>query len=247
MTLYGSWAGATPASLLGEFVWPTRHWFVGAIMLFYAAFFFLLASRRARAFEFLAALLLVPYAIGYVWFIDLGRWSLEGGYFKWIFYGQVMLLGAALAGRSELMSASNWRREAFLFTVFFVSYFALKLALTATGVWQAQFVLHLLTLPAVMLAFRVCAVPELQRWIECTRGGRVATFVSLISFEIYLTQHLFHSNAWLQSLPFPLGAVLALAGIFVLALGVMRLADGCRTVVQRLAASAARVGAQAGP
>jgi hypothetical protein len=69
----------------------------------------------------------------------------------------------------------------------------------------------------------------------------------LISFEIYVTQHLFHSNAWLKSLPFPLGAVLALAGIFALATVVMRLADRFRATMRRMAAIAGRSTAEAMP
>jgi peptidoglycan/LPS O-acetylase OafA/YrhL len=247
MTVYGLWGAVTPASFLGEFVWPTRHWFVSAMMLFYLIFFFILSSCQARAFELLAALLMLPYAIGYFWFIDLGRWSLESGYFKWIFYGQIMLLGAALAHRQDWMIASDWRREVLLFVILFAGYLAFKLVMGATGFWQAQGILHLMTLPMVLLAFRAGAALPVQRWTECARLGRVATFISLISFEIYLTQHLFHGNAWLQSLPFPIGAVLALAGTLALAAVVMRLAHVVRATMQRLAAIAGLSAAQAAP
>lgn len=247
MTAYGLWGAATPASLMAEFVWPTRHWFVGAISLFCVAFFFILASGRPRYFEWLAALLLVPYAICYLWLIDLNRWSLEGGYFGWIFYAQVMLLGGALATRSELMVTSHWRRDVALLATFVLVYFASKLAMSATGFWRVQFILHVLTLPLVLLAIRVTAAPAIQRWTESTRPGRVATFISLISFEIYVTQHLFHSNAWLKSLPFPLGAALAFAGILALATVVMRLADRCRAAMRRMTTSAASSTADARP
>lgn len=241
LTYLGLWNAATPATLFAEFFWPTRHWFISAIMLFYIAFFLLLATGRKLAFEAGAALLFIPYVIGYLWFVDLSTWSVEGGYFKWIFYGQVMLLGAVVANRDDLLVSGNWRLEAFALVALFVSYFGAKLLMSATGFWDAQFVIHLLTLPMLLLAFRVCAAKPMQDWVVQSGPGRAAGFVSVIAFEMYLTQHLFHGDPWLRSLPFPLGAMLALAGVMLLSMGVLWLANLIRSGLDRRTGSVARI------
>lgn len=241
LTYLGLWGAATPSSLFSEFVWPTRHWFISAMMLFYIAFFLLLATGRKFAFEVSAALLLIPYVIGYLWFVDLSTWSIEGGYFKWIFYGQVMLLGAVVANRDDWLVSGNWRLEAFALAVLFVSYFGAKLLMSATDSWDAQVVIHLLTLPILLLALRVSAAKPMQDWVVHSRPGRVVGFISLIALEMYLTQHLFHTAPWLRSLPFPLGAILALAGVILLSMGVLWLSNLIRSTLDRRTASVARV------
>lgn len=240
LSYLGLWQAATPATLFAEFVWPTRHWFISAIMLFYVAFFVLLATGKKFAFELVAALLLIPYIMGYLWFVDLSTWSVEGGYFKWIFYGQVMLLGAVIANREYLMVASDWRKEAFMLAALFVGYFIVKSSMSATGFWQVQFVIHLLTLPLLLLAVRVCAAKSMQDWTEQSRLGRGAGFISAIALEMYLSQHLFHTDPWLQSLPFPLGAGLAFAGVVLLSMGVLWLANRSRMTLARTASDSGR-------
>jgi peptidoglycan/LPS O-acetylase OafA/YrhL len=229
LTYLGLWNEATPSSLFGEFVWPTRHWFISAIMLFYVAFFLLLASGHKRAFEISAGLLLIPYGLGYLWFIDLSRWSIESGYFKWIFYGQLMLLGAAAANKDNCIKVYNLRIEAAVLAIAFVGYFAVKLLMSATGFWKAQFVIHLLTLPILLLAFRISTSEQMQSWTKHSHFGRVASFISAIALEMYLTQHLFNTDPWLRSLPFPLGAILAFTGIVLMAFIVSYMASLIRS------------------
>lgn len=234
LTFFDLWTEATPATLFAEFIWPTRHWFIGAIMLFYVAFFLLLAAGRKQVFEMVAGLLLIPYVIGYFWFIDLSTWSIEGGYFKWIFYGQLMLLGAVAARREELLVARDLRREAITLAVLTAGYFGAKLLMSVTSFWEAQFVIHLLTVPILLLAFRVSATREMQRWVVQSYAGRMAGFISLIALEMYLTQHLFHTDASLRSLPFPFGAMLAFTGVVLLSMGVLRLSNLIRSGLTHL-------------
>ncbi len=238
LTYLGLWIEATPTTLFSEFVWPTRHWFISAIMLFYIAFFLLLATGRKVAFEVGAVLLLIPYVIGYLWFVDLSTWSIEGGYFKWIFYGQIMLLGAVVANRDDLLEVGNLQFEVITLAILLVGYFSAKLFMSVTGFWVAQFVIHLLTLPILLLAFRVSVAKPMQAWVEQSRVGRVAGFVSVIALEMYLTQHLFHTDPWLRSLPFPLGAILALAGVVLLSMGVLWLSNLIRSGLERRGAAA---------
>lgn len=239
LTYLGHWGEVTPASLFAEFVWPTRHWFISAIMLFYIAFFLVLATGRRLAFEVVAALLLIPYVIGYLWFLDLTVWDVESGYFKWIFYGQLMLLGAAIANRENLLKVGNLRIEAIALVALFVGYFGVKLLMSVTGYWGVQVVVHLITLPLLLLAFRVCAAEPMQVWIVRSHIGRAAGFISLIAFEMFLTQHFFQKDAWLRTLPFPLGAILAFAGIVLLAMAVFWLANLVRLRLVRKASGIA--------
>ena len=58
--------------------------------------------------------------------------------------------------------------------------------------------------------------------------------------EMHPTQHLFHTNPWLQSLPFPLGAILALAGVVLLSMGVLWLANLSRSAFARAAGGTGR-------
>lgn len=233
LTWLGAWQRLTWESGVAEFLWPTRHWFVSAIVLFYIAFFPFLRSLSGRPFMVGAGLLCIPYLAGYFWFLDLGTWSLEGGYFKWIFYAQVMLLGGWLAHREDLLGGRAQARDAAGLAVLFIGYFAAKLALQASGQWDLQFVVHAITLPLLFYSLRVASSQRAQAWILSSRTGKLATLVAGMAFEIYLTQHLFHQSLGLQSLPFPIGAALALAGTAALAYLVRVVADILR---QRLVA-----------
>ncbi|WP_157648616.1 acyltransferase family protein [Thiobacillus denitrificans] len=78
-------------------LWPTEYWFVAAIVCFYVPFFWLMKLRNKAVFLQLIALLFLPYFYFYLTTLDLSHFSIEGGYFKWIFYFQIMLLGGFLA------------------------------------------------------------------------------------------------------------------------------------------------------
>lgn len=231
LTWLGLWSSTTASSLVGEFLWPTRHWFVSAIMLFYVAFFAILVTDRSRVFELAAGVMLVPYFIGYIWFVDLSSWSIEGGYFKWIFYGHVMLLGAAVARHKHLLEGVRIRTETILLIAFSIAYFGTKLMMSVTNNWNAQFTIHLLTLPILLLGARVTAFAPIQIWSRNSNGGRIAAFISLIALEIYLLQQLFQNILWLRLLSFPMGAILASFGIVVSAYLVFRLAEFIRTLL----------------
>lgn len=81
-----------------SFVWPTPNWFISAIMLFYIVFFILMKQKNSRIFLLAIGMLTIPYGYLYLTMIDLSRYSIEGlGYFKWIFYLQIMLFGGYIA------------------------------------------------------------------------------------------------------------------------------------------------------
>lgn len=228
ITWFGRWASVTSSDLVAEFLWPTSHWFVSAIVLFYIPFYFLLKSKRPEIFLWSIGVLVVPYLVGYFMYIDLSVWSIENGYFKWIFYGQLMLLGGWLASRADLIQGARLRRESFVLGILFIAYFAVKLGLSSFGLWHFQMAVHLLTIPILYVALRVFATEPMQKWILDSWSGSVVSMVSGMAYEIYLTQHLFHQNHWLQALPFPLGALMAIVGILILASVVVRLANSIR-------------------
>ena len=97
-----------------------------------------------------------------------------------------MLCGAVVANREKLLVAGNLRLESLTLAVLFVTYFGAKLLMSATGFWQAQFVIHLITVAILLLAFRVCAAESMQGWLGPRPGGRLVWALAALAAGLLL-------------------------------------------------------------
>jgi peptidoglycan/LPS O-acetylase OafA/YrhL len=188
-----------------QLIWPTEYWFIGALMLFYALLYPLL--RIARPWAYLVALvaLVVPYLAWYQTALDLSRYTIEGvGYFKWIHYLQVMLFGAFLSGRKDLLAAGAGWRDGALLAVVIAGYYGLLLLVQSGRAGALQGVTHLLVYPMILLALRLACSPPVAHTVLALRGIRAAvTFVAVVTLELYLVQGAVRALPWVLSPPFP--------------------------------------------
>jgi hypothetical protein len=78
--------------------YPTDFWFISALVCFYVLTYPILRFNMQRWVHCIILVLMIPYFLIYFGVLDLHHFSVESkGYFKWIFYYQVMLFGIWLA------------------------------------------------------------------------------------------------------------------------------------------------------
>lgn len=186
-------------------LWPTEYWFVAAIVCFYVPFYWLMRLRQKNVFLWLIGLLFLPYFYFYLTSLDLSHFSIEaGGYFKWIFYFQVMLLGGFLANRdvaAKPIVSVGWNTV--LLGLFSLAYFGIKLMVAKGVMTELQFLIHWLTFP--LMVFSLFAM-DTRLVKETIMKSVAAPFIALVAgatLEIYLLQKYVYGNSFVSELAFP--------------------------------------------
>lgn len=192
------------ADYVRHLLWPTEYWFVAAIVCFYVPFYWLMSLRSKAVFLWLIGLLFLPYFYFYFTALDLSRFSIEDGYFKWIFYFQVMLLGGFLANRDVVtrpIMSHGWNTA--MLALFVATYFGIKLLVAKGMVTELQFLIHWLTLP-IMVSSLFAMETRLVK--EIIMKSAAAPFIALVAgatLEIYLLQKYVYGNTFVSSVSFP--------------------------------------------
>lgn len=186
-------------------VWPTDYWFVSAIVCFYVPFYWFMAFGRKAIFLLMIGVLCVPYFYFYWTALDLSQFSIEGGgYFKWIFYFQVMLLGGYLAYRDDASKppvAMNW--NAMLLGLFVVVYFGLKFMVAKGIQTELQFLIHWMTFPIMVISLFAMNARVVK---ETIMKSAISPFIALVAgatLEIYLLQRYVYGNPYISAMEFP--------------------------------------------
>lgn len=218
-------------------LWPTEYWFIAAIVCFYPPFYWLMRHKNRTVFLQVATLLFVPYFYFYSTMLDLSHFSIEeGGYFKWIFYFQVMLLGGYLAMRNEAVKpvlSTGWNIA--LLGLFLIAYFAMKLVIARGMMTEYQFLIHWLTFPIVVFSLYAMNADVVKEIIMKSAVSPLIAMVAGATLEIYLFQKYVYGNTFILSLPFPLNITVfwpvVIAGAILIAWVSMK---GSRYVFTRL-------------
>ena len=215
--LWGGWRTWKIADYLTAFIWPTPAWFISALMIFYIILFLIMKMKKPGIYLIGMVLLLVPYLYFYATFLDLSLYTIEGpGYFKWIFYLQVMLFGGYLAHST----INNGRLgHFFLLLLCLIAYYSL-LFMIKLGHWgQLQAFVHVLTMPIIYLTFMLS-----RSWFVLCKvmaSGTLFFIISLIAgltLEIYLLQGPVYANKQIQLLAFPVNISAFWIAVIVLSL-----------------------------
>jgi hypothetical protein len=159
-------------------------------------------------------LLGVPYFLCYFFLLDLSRWSIEDGFFKWIVYFQIMLLGAWL---SKQPVRFNPKRDASLMVICVLSFFGLKILLTVLNLWWLQFLLHLILFPFALFTYRFLSAQVVVNFTRSVGFYPAAVFLAGLTLEIYLVQVPLVPVIAQQHWIFPIGWSVAIVLIPVLA------------------------------
>lgn len=177
----------TIKDIIKYFVYPTQFWFASAIILFYI-FFYFITKYMDKYIHILMITTLCLYAFVYVTMLDISRWSIEGtGYFKWIYYFVIMLLGRRLKTNQEISKndAAMWQ-----LIVSVSLYFMFKIVLDlCPGLMPFQFISHIISGWFMIVAFKLGFFYENKiNKFAGTKGYVVVSFISSLTFEIYLVQ-----------------------------------------------------------
>lgn len=186
------------------FVWPTRYWFVAALMIFYMLFFVMLRLHDSRYFLAVIAVLYVPYLYFYITGLDLSGYAIEGeGYFKWLFYLQTMFFGGYLAGRKTLGRLSLWK-DGLALILFVALHYGSLSAMNRFGGWEFQIVSHLLMFPTLFFFLRLASNERIAALVQSRYLGTAVSLVAGATLEIYLL------HGYVRELPFMLETVFPL-------------------------------------
>ncbi|OHE60630.1 MAG: hypothetical protein A2X71_00930 [Thiobacillus sp. GWE1_62_9] len=200
----GAAFGWDVADFVRHLIWPTEYWFVAAIVSFYVPFYWLMSLRSKAVFLQLIAILFLPYFYFYLTALDLSHFSIEEGYFKWIFYFQVMLLGGFLASRDEVarpFTSAGWNMV--LLGLFVIAYFGMKLLVAKGILTEFQFLIHWLTYPIMAFSLFVMDTRLVKETIMKSAAAPFIAMVAGATLEIYLLQKYVYGNAYISSLAFP--------------------------------------------
>lgn len=185
-------------------LWPTEYWFVAAIVCFYVPFFWLMMLRSKIVFLVLIGLLFLPYFYFYFTVLDLSRFSVEDGYFKWIFYFQVMLLGGFLANRDVVTKPiTSPGRNTVLLGLFVMAYFGIKLMVAKGVLTELQFLIHWLTFPIMVFSLFAMDTHLVKARIMKSVAAPFIALVAGATLEIYLLQKYVYGNSFVSALAFP--------------------------------------------
>lgn len=188
---------------LYNLIYPTLFWFINAIMLYYILYYFI--PKTKQAFLSIIFLLFIPYFIIYFNFLDTSRFVIESGYFMWIFYFQIMLLGGYW-GLDDSSLEFN-KNAGFTILLLLISYFMIKILSGIYPVlYEVQFLQHLLTFPIVYLSFMFANGNYVSGALRNSIFRNVVVFFSSITLEIYLVQ--FYIIGKLSHVYFPINFII---------------------------------------
>ncbi len=202
-----------------RFILPIKSfWFVGAILIFYALFYFVIRSGRHNL-QYWFLVTNIVYFIGYVFFLDLSRWTVEGsGYFKFIFYFDVMLCGYWIKVNFAKIKefAEKYRVGCLTGSVLsIVAFLGIRLAMIAVPiVTYVQFLVQASSLFFAGFTFMTALSfePSLKHQKDSIIG-KVLLLISSSTLEIYLVNYVLIDVA--TRFVFPVNTILAFSMIFV--------------------------------
>jgi peptidoglycan/LPS O-acetylase OafA/YrhL len=222
--LEGTWRYWTWRDYIAGFVWPTHAWFIAAIMIFYMIFFIIMKLKRPLAFTIGIFILFIPYFHYYFRYVDFSTYTIEGpGYFKWIFYLQIMLFGGYLAYQNISHQSKGYVYMISLI-IALTAYYTSGILITLGYFGRYQFIVHILTFPIVFFITKLSYSHFVNQKILKSRTlNFVICLMAGTTLEIYLLHGFVYSSKMVNSLIFPVN-------IFVFWLIVLLFAKTLETV-----------------
>ncbi len=212
------------SDIIGRFIIPVNSfWFIGAILIFYFLFYFVIKSGK-KYLNIWIGLSVAVYFIAYVFFKDLSQWSIEdSGYFKFIYYFVVMLVGYYMKSNVGIVDKFAKKRMCACIDATVISIIAFLLTKVAMlyieGFSYFQFLVQLTTLSFGVFCFlSAFSFEKKLKEKACTHLSKILHVIGSSTLEIYLVNYVVAN--WAQQLPFPINIVIAFCAIFVIGIGV---------------------------
>ena len=204
----------TKENAFSMFIWPTKFWFVGAILLFYFLYYALRDVRTKKQFLLLYLGIGFLYAFWYVR-LDTSEWVVEGGFFKYIYYFAIMMTGKYIKiHQNKFMKG----RGLFLlqsFLAFFVSYGGKYVMEKNPSLFHLQFIFQfgVIWFATTFFLFSISLESFLKKYIPKRWKEIIEHFVGL-TLELYLVQFIMITVCVNADVTFPLNIPLVLFMIF---------------------------------
>lgn len=214
----GSYDIFTIQEFFYRFILPVKSfWFVGAILIFYALFYFVIRSGKHNLRYWILVTTII-YFIGYVLYLDLSRWTVEGsGYFKFIFYFDVMLCGYWIKVNFAKVKGFAEKHRVGCMTggvISVVVFLGIRLAMIAMPIiTYIQFLAQASSLLFAGFAFMTALSFESSlKQQKDSIIGKTLIFIGSSTLEIYLVNYVLIDAA--TQFVFPVNLILAFSMIF---------------------------------
>jgi len=213
-----AWRHWSAGDYVQYFIWPTPYWFISALMIFYVVFFILMKQRRPEFFLIGIGVLAIPYLFFYVTTVDLSRYSIEGpGYFKWVFYLQVMFLGGYMASKRIRFIKTNLVRDGLALLGCIAGYYGILLLVSRGYGGQFQAATHLLMFPILFLFLKVSSSEFVtNRLMTAKYAGATISLVATLTLEIYLVHPSVYNQPALSNILFPFNIIVFWIPVIIL-------------------------------
>ncbi|HSZ01599.1 MAG TPA: acyltransferase [Terriglobales bacterium] len=173
---------------LGKFFYPP-FWFLEALLIYYAIVFFVIRKYSVKRLVLVSAPVVAAYAVYYVFFLDITKFSIEGTPFRLLFYLLVVLWGVYLGSRSDKIQFSGIQDVFFLFLSIACIY-GHKYLMQRGSLAEFQFVQQLASFPMLYFWAKVANSSFIRDTIMGGRYlGRALTFVSGMTLEIFMVNN----------------------------------------------------------
>ena len=219
LLIFGVYGISSFQEFFYRFILPVKSfWFVGAILIFYALFYLVIRSGKQNLRYWILGTTII-YFIGYIFFQDLSRWTVEGsGYFKFIFCFDVMLCGYWIKINFAKVKeyAERYRARCLTGSVLsVVAFLGIRLAMIAVPViTYVQFLVQVSSLLFAGFTFMVALSfePQLKNQKDSIIG-KAFVFIGSSTLEIYLVNYVLIDVV--AQFIFPINMVLAFSMILV--------------------------------
>lgn len=185
-------------------IWPTRYWFVGAILLFYFLIWGLKKIKFEQHILKYSTCVAIIFLLYYLFFVDKTQWSMEieglsniAGYFKCIHYFYIFSIGYFIKVHNEAIKnrvKTKMPLLAALFIICFWGQLTLKYCMNCGIIsFFFQFVIHIIDILCAvsMLLLTLSIAEDYEIRVGRKPIQKVINCLSSVSLEIYFMQFLF--------------------------------------------------------
>jgi peptidoglycan/LPS O-acetylase OafA/YrhL len=217
---------------MGVFFYPP-FWFLQSLMIFYIVLYFILKSHSQRLFVCVSVAAAAIYSVYYIFFLDLGSFSIEDHPFKIIFYFMLMLWGLHLASRIEHIRYAGFLDVVFL-GLCILGIYGHKYMMYLGNYSSMQFVQQLLVFPLLFYSLKVSRHNAVADRIMNDQyiSGKVLGFLSGLTLELYLVNYVLQ-NKFYQLMSFPWNLALFLGVNLLLAVLIHYASNKTRNLLEK--------------
>jgi len=204
------------------FIWPTYYWFVGALVIFYPLFYFIVKKELRKNMKWICTILLILYVVYYVAILDTSEWVIEAsgltskdGLFKLIYYFIIMIIGAWFRVSNLDFNKIKAKTCLLLAILSVVLMYLEKAAMEKFKIFMHLQFLNQLSVLFFIITFMAFLLKKENIIQICSKkkGYSIIKFISDNTLEIYLVQFLIIDEC--NIINFPFNVVLITSIIFV--------------------------------